>query len=119
MLASSANRVLVALLAALLAVTSVTAARMMLPERSDPAKAAYEELATLLHSELCRAETPHASNDHHCPLCHGLPEAPEVAWAGRIFPVAAFRTLPGLAHLLSGARDRDLSRSPRGPPVRA
>ena len=116
---SSANRILVALLAALLAVTSVVSARLMTPQAHDPAHAAYLQLEAYVHGDLCGIEAPATSADHQCPFCHGLPKAPEVAWAGRILPIEAFRTRPALAHLLRGARDRDLSRSPRGPPVRA
>lgn len=116
---SSANRILVTLLAALLALTSVTAARMMAGERHDPAHAAYLQLEALVHGDLCGIAPAQGVDDHPCPFCHGLPEAPEVALRGRIFPVEAFRTLPALAHLLAGAHDRDLSRSPRGPPARA
>jgi len=115
----SASRLLGVILAALLAVTSVTAARMMTPEARGPAEAAHLHLAAFVQGELCTVDAPHEAGDHHCPFCHGLPAAPEVAWRGLVLPVEAFRTLPGLAHLLRGARDRDLSRSPRGPPVRA
>ena len=112
----SAKTLLCAILAMLVALSSVTSAVAMAPDRDAVAYETLEALLGAVDSDLCGDKRVH---DHHCPFCHGLPEAPMIGRAGRTFMLTPHGGWRQQCDLYRAAQSRDLNHSPRAPPVRA
>ncbi|GGH45436.1 hypothetical protein GCM10011341_05290 [Frigidibacter albus] len=100
--------------AMLIAVTSVTSAGMMAPDRGEVAIEAFELAHGTSVGDLCGGELPH---DHSCPLCHALPDAPGVGHDSISFLLTPHDGWRRLSDLHRAAQTRNLHHSPRGPPV--
>lgn len=101
-------------LGVLLALSSVVSAARMAPDRTGVELQTYALMYGGSLDEFCGHEAGH---DHHCPLCHGLPDAPESAHGGRDFllePHVAWRRRDDLQR---AAQARNLCHSPRAPPL--
>ncbi|WP_343504367.1 hypothetical protein [Alloyangia pacifica] len=101
-------------LGVLLALSSVVSAARMAPDRETVKIEAYALLYGSSIDELCGDEAGH---DHHCPLCHGLPEAPSSAHDDRHVPVEPHDAWHRCNDLHRAAQARNLCHSPRAPPV--
>ncbi|WP_145962778.1 hypothetical protein [Mangrovicoccus ximenensis] len=104
------------LLAAALAATSVTSARMMAPDRAGLAIGAMMHGHAIQHGDLCGGD---AAPEHHCPFCHGLPETPVTGHAGIEFLLVPHDGWRRGRDLWRAAQARDLNHSPRAPPAAA
>ncbi|MCA0963264.1 DUF2946 family protein [Salipiger bermudensis] len=107
-------------LGVLLALSSVFSAMLMSPER---ASAGYEAYALVYGddpADLCGDHSEHdghAGHDHHCPLCHGLPDAPESARPERHTLLEPHEAWQRRDDLHRNAQARNLRHSTRAPPV--
>ncbi|MCA0994873.1 hypothetical protein [Alloyangia pacifica] len=102
------------ILAGLLALTSATSAAMMAPDRGSAALEALELTVGMLHGDGCGSGGAH---EHHCPFCHGLPNAPVLSrhdCSQLLVPHESWRQG---ADLLREAQARNINHSPRAPPV--
>ncbi|WP_243651898.1 hypothetical protein [Primorskyibacter sedentarius] len=98
--------------ALLLAVTSVTSAAMLAPDRAEAALAQLSVLG-MNANDIC-GEAP--GHDHRCPYCHLLADTPMPCPSGletRLQSVMAWKLA---ADLYRAAQARDHARSPRAPP---
>ncbi|WP_305972346.1 hypothetical protein [Mameliella sp. MMSF_3537] len=109
---------LVAILAlgVLMALSSVISAARMAPDRTTVQFETHALLFGSSAADLCGTETGH---DHHCPLCHGLPEAPVSAHCGQLFLLDPHDAWYRRDDLYRAAQARNLCHSPRAPPVQA
>ncbi|SDH76535.1 hypothetical protein [Alloyangia pacifica] len=130
-------------LAVFLAVTGVTSAGLMAPDRAVAARLATERAFGLAPGDLCAPQRDasghrghgehsdlaapadhdshgeHAAHDHPCPFCHGLPGAPRLAHDGHstlLIPHDGWRQS---ADRHRAAQSRDADHSPRAPPALA
>ncbi|MCQ0094198.1 hypothetical protein [Roseovarius sp. M141] len=111
-----AATLLACLMAILVAVTGMTSAGMLAPNRADLALAASESAHGGLGGDLCGEGRAH---DHRCPLCHGLPEAPAIGHSGVAVLLTPHDGVRRLGDLYRAAQARELNHSPRAPPVLA
>ncbi|MDP3340825.1 hypothetical protein [Frigidibacter sp.] len=100
--------------AVIVAVTSIASAGMMAPDREDAAITAFELAHGASLGDLCGGDLP---QDHGCPFCHALPEAPTVGHDGIAFLLAPQDGWRRMRDLHRAAQTRNLHHSPRGPPV--
>ncbi|MBE9640019.1 hypothetical protein [Salipiger mangrovisoli] len=134
---------LACVLAVLLAVTGVTSAGLMAPDRAVAARLATERAFGLAPGDLCAPQSDdrghsghgghselsaqadpashgeHPAHDHPCPFCHGLPGAPRLAHDGHgslLIPQDGWRQS---ADRHRAAQSRDAHHSPRAPPALA
>lgn len=101
-------------LALLLALTGVTSAGMMAPDRAAAARAAMEIAHGMSPDELCGS---HAGHAHNCPFCHGLPGAPALSCDGQSAPLTLQDGWRQSADRHRAAQARDAGHSPRAPPA--
>ncbi|WP_353476246.1 hypothetical protein PVT71_25160 (plasmid) [Salipiger sp. H15] len=128
-------------LALLLALTGVTSAGLMAPDREAAARLATELAFGLAPGDLCAprddqvghsghpghappgehgahaGHEPHAGHDHHCPFCHGLPEAPALSPGGREARLEPHDGWRQSADRHRAAQARDAGHAPRAPPT--
>ena len=107
------------LLMLVLALTSVTSAAMMAPERGDPARMAHEMTFGAEMHDICGAGHHQGHGDHACPFCHGLPEAPALGHAGLVSMLTPVDGRLRADHLWRAAQTRNINHSPRAPPRKA
>lgn len=103
-------------LAVALAATGVISAGMMAPDADAVAFAQFEHAHGAVQGDLCGESRGH---DHHCPFCHGLPEAalPQPGGAqSLLLPHDGWRRM---RDLYRAAQARNPSHAPRAPPQRA
>jgi len=98
----------------LVAVTSIASAARMAPDRGEAAIGAFELAQGVVLGDACGADPSQA---HHCPFCHALPEAPKVGHDGMVFLLTPHDGWRRLRELQRAAQTRNLSHSPRAPPV--
>ncbi|MCA0941858.1 hypothetical protein LCM28_18435 [Salipiger pacificus] len=101
-------------LGVLLALSSVVSAARMAPDRTTAELQAYALAFGGSIDELCGKA---AGADHHCPLCHGLPEAPTSARSGRALLFEPHDGWQRHNDLHRAAQARNLCHSTRAPPV--
>ena len=101
-------------LGVLLALSSMISAMLMAPDRAAAGYEAYALTYGAAPADLCGE---HAGHDHHCPLCHGLPDAPESARAERQTRLEPHEAWQRRDDLHRAAQARNLRHSPRAPPV--
>lgn len=104
-------------LGVLLALSSVVSAMLMSPDRAAAGYEAYALTFGADPADLCGDHAGHAGHDHHCPLCHGLPDAPESARAERQTLLEPHEAWQRRDDLHRAAQARNLCHSPRAPPV--
>lgn len=102
------------LLAALLAVTSVTSVVLMTPDRAKLALAVLEQIQGTLDIGLCGDST---DAEHRCPLCHGLEKPPAYGHAEIVLRIVPYDGWRRGRDLHRAAQTRNLNHSPRGPPI--
>ncbi|MBU2963810.1 hypothetical protein KO516_23865 [Citreicella sp. C3M06] len=103
-------------LALLFSMSSVVSSAMMAPDRATLQLEAQAMALGLSDIELC-GEMAHA--EHHCPLCHGLPEAPRLARADVTTLLRAHDGWRRGDDLWRAAQARNPNHSPRAPPASA
>ncbi|MGR3315811.1 hypothetical protein [Marinibacterium profundimaris] len=101
-------------LGVLVALSSAISAALMAPERG----AVQREVHALIYGgdlvDLCGEEARH---DHRCPLCHGLPDAPEIRLAVRTFLLEPHDAWGQSDDLHRAAQARNICHSTRAPPI--
>lgn len=107
---------LAVVLTVLVTVTGIASAGMMAPARGDVALQTFELAHGLSQGDLCGSE---AGRDHHCPLCHGLPDVPSVGHAAIAYLLVPHEGWRQGDDLYRAAEARNINHSPRAPPVRA
>lgn len=101
-------------LGVLLALSSVVSAALMAPDRGS---ARLERHVLTYGSDPADLCGEHAGHEHHCPLCHGLPEAPESVRTQREVLLEPHDGWLLRDDLHRAAQARNLCHSPRAPPV--
>jgi len=104
-------------LGVLLALSSVVSAMLMSPDRASAGFEAYALVYGATPADLCGEHGGHAGHDHHCPLCHGLPDAPDSARAERHSLLEPHEAWQRRDDLHRAAQARNPRHSPRAPPV--
>ncbi len=103
-------------LGVLLALSGVISAARMAPDPAAIGIKAHALVYGSMAEDLCGGTAGH---DHHCPLCHALPDAPASTHAGRHFLLQPHDAWHRRDDLQRAAQARNLCHSPRAPPVRA
>ena len=101
-------------LGVLLALSSVISTARMAPSRATVQLEAYTMVYGALIDGFCGGEP---GQDHHCPLCHGLPDVPCCAQEERLVILEPHDAWRRGEDLLRAARARNLRHSPRAPPA--
>lgn len=109
-----AYAVLCAILALMVAVSSVTSAVAMAPDRDDMAAAAFAQVFGPIDGGICGDLGDH---DHHCPFCHAVPDTPRITPTGLMFVMRPHDGWRQHRDLHRAAQARNSSHSPRAPPV--
>lgn len=98
-----------------LGLTGAASAGMASPDRNEAARTVFLLEHGANPADICGEDAAHGQ---HCPLCHGLPDAPSCGHDGiaaRMIPHDGWRRLRDLHR---AAQSRDLSHGPRAPPGR-
>ncbi|MEQ9041939.1 MAG: hypothetical protein RIE24_26760 [Silicimonas sp.] len=99
---------------ALFAALSVVSAQMMAPDRDAMARSHTIAALGARTAEFC-GETG-ASHDHHCPICHKLPEAPRADVPGTEWRLTHIIENRGGHDLVSGCQTYGTDGAARAPP---
>lgn len=99
-----------------LAVSSVSSAALMAPDRASIAMAVHTMTFGSAASDFCDDHAGHGGHAHNCPFCHALPDPPQIIAPDLYIAFVPHEVWRQAKALRRAAQARNINHSTRAPP---